>query len=129
VKDAFVQYRMICQQAQSGSMERVMRYYQKLSEEKAAAAQVKAAAATAAIEAGKPAGDVTADSEAAEAVEDLEEESPEAIMLAAMSGEGTKVSRQHALCIAVLYTRMWVSDHPSFCAVWRVIRSVWIARF
>jgi len=63
-----------------------MRYYQKLSEEKAAAAQVKAAAATAAIEAGKG-GDATA---ADEVVEDLEEESPEAIMLAAMSGEGTK---------------------------------------
>lgn len=88
-----MQYRMICQQAQSGSMEKVMKHYQKLAEAKAAEAQQKAADAAAAMEAGKPQGDQAADTVAT--VEDLEEESPESIMLAAMSGE-VRHTRRHS---------------------------------
>ena len=78
VKDALLQYRMICQPTQMASLERVMRRYQQTAEEKANEAQAKAAEATA------------AESTVSIDVDDLEEDSPESIMLAAMSGEGTK---------------------------------------
>jgi hypothetical protein len=107
VKDAFVQYRMICQQAQSGSMEKVMKHYQKLAEAKAAEAQQKAADAAAAMEAGKPQGEQAADTVAT--VEDLEEESPESIMLAAMSGEVRAHPHAHAPRLRVL--------HFFFCSI------------
>lgn len=123
VKDALVQYRNICQQQHAASLEKVMQHYQKLAEQKANEAAQKAAAATAAAEA---ASGKSGDAEAVSVdVEDLEEESPESIMLAAMSGEGTKerLDRQILtpwsddaathLCSALLLLFASLFSHPS----------------
>jgi len=78
VKDGLVQYRMICGQAQTASMERVLKHYQKLAEERADAAAKQAeqinASATAAVDSVRD-------------VEDLEEASPEALQHAAEDEE------------------------------------------
>ena len=133
-----MQYRMICQQAQSGSMEKVMKHYQKLAEAKAAEAQQKAADATAAMEAGKPQGEQAAETVAT--VEDLEEESPESIMLAAMSGEvRAHTARTHThtrpvyvCCISFLFDWLLISflllSHLLVFSFSRAPRSVWTAR-
>lgn len=134
VKDAFVQYRMICQQAQSGSMEKVMKHYQKLAEAKAAEAQQKAADAAAAMEAGKPQGEQAADTVAT--VEDLEEESPESIMLAAMSGEVRALAHAHAPSLRLFHfffrsigSSPSIVFAPCFSLFSRAPRSVWTVRF
>ena len=129
-----MQYRMICQQAQSGSMEKVMKHYQKLAEAKAAEAQQKASDAAAAMEAGKPQGEQAADTVAT--VEDLEEESPESIMLAAMSGEVRALAHARAPSQRVLYfffcsigCSSFIVFAPCFSLFSRAPRSAWTARF
>jgi translation initiation factor 3 subunit A len=71
-KDGIIQYRMICQQTNVGSLETVIKHFLRLAEERAKEAQ-------------EAADKITLD------IDDLEaEESPESIMLSSVSGEDSK---------------------------------------
>ena len=93
VKDALIQYRSICQQANVASLDKILRHYRALAASKTAAAEAQAASAGVKLaeeeqRAAGAAGALSAG--AAIGGDDEEEESPESLLMLAMSGEGSK---------------------------------------
>lgn len=94
MKDAFVHYRMICQQTNMNSLEKVLAYYQEKAEQRMKEAEEKIAASA---DAGEL---VSVD-------DDEDEDTPESILRAALSGDTKQQSRADRQVLTPWLKYLW----------------------